>query len=970
MTAIILLVEDNPITRKLVRFSLEADGLQVLDAPDAKTALALFSQRPISLILQDLFLPDMDGFELVSRLRTLPGGPEVPVLAFSGMLSHLDEARVSAAGFDDLISKPVEPSRLLQIVRTHLPREGRTTADLFGKGLRIVVADDDPVQRKLVIFRMQKVGFEVIGASDGREALEQVRRSAPHAVLSDVLMPTLDGFGLCMQLRQDPLLAKIPVVLTTNSYVEAADRDFARKTGAHDLVLRTPELVEVLEALRHSLQTGPPPLSEPPSRPQDFESEHMRRAMRQLERQLALSVGVNQRCALLSAEISVLKGISEALASHEDIDAALRQTLAACFDAGGVSLGALYLKDGPGLRVLSFGFSAQWTEDELMTFFGERTLLDQAIVSQVMLALPLSGGAEGRRLLARTGLESALLVPLGYKGVSFGALVMLSKTRELVNDDRTRFAAAVAGQISQALAVADAFRAKAFSEREARERTAVLSSILESIGDGVIVAEENGKFIHWNPAAKHLVKLNQAGTGPNGTWGLFGADQTTHLPNDELPLARAMRGDSVDGVELFSRHEGAPEGVWFSVSGRPWRDEQGARRGGVAVFRDVTRDKATQSQLMVSDRMASVGMLAAGVAHEINNPLASVLANLDMSVRELADRTAAGQLGDTGELKEMLADARDAAERVRQIVRDLRIFSRHEDTTSGPVDLHQVIESTLRMAWNEIRHRARLIKDFGDVAHVEGSDSRLGQVLLNLIVNAAQAIPEGNVAGNTIRITTRPEPPDKVIVEISDTGAGISTENLRHLFRPFFTTKAVGVGTGLGLAICHRIITGFGGAIHVQSEVGKGTSFRITLSAALAEPPGEAPRHLPTLARRRGRVLVIDDDAMVGVAIRRTLARDHEVLVVTAAPEALRRIQSGETFDIILCDLMMPQMTGMELYGELRRLSVEHAERVIFLTGGAFTSAARAFLDEVPNLRVEKPFDAQLLRALLNDRIR
>lgn len=970
MSPIILLVEDNPITRKLVRFSLEAEGFQVLDAPDGKSALAAFSQHPVSLVLQDLFLPDMDGFQLASHLRALPGGAEVPLLAFSGMLSHHDEARVAAAGFDYLISKPVEPSRLVQIVRTHLPQEARSGADLFGKGLRIVVADDDLVQRKLVAFRMQKVGFQVTTAADGQEALEYARRSPPHAVLSDVLMPTMDGFRLCRELRADPMFANVPVVLTTNSYVEPADREFARKTGAHDLVLRTPALVEVLDAVRASLRTTPAMIQGRSPVQGEFEGEHLRRALRQLERQLALSAGVNQRCALLSAEISVLKGISEALASHQDIDDALRQTLAACFDAGGISLGALYLKEGDALRVLSFGFSTEWTELELSTFFGERPLLDGAIRSQETVCLPSDGGAEGGRMLAKAGLSSALLVPLGYKGIAFGALVMLSRKGDVQDEDRTRFAQAVAGQISQALAVADAFRAKQRSERAAREQTAVLSSILESIGDGVIVAEETGKFIHWNPAATHLVKMGARGGGAGATHGLFGADQTTPMPLDELPLTRATRGDTVNGVELFARHEGAPDGVWLSVSGRPWRDELGARRGGVAVFRDITCEKATQSQLMVSDRMASMGMLAAGVAHEINNPLACVLANVDLLQREVANRAAAGELGDVGEIKEMLADTRDAADRVRQIVRDLKTFSRHEDAGVGAVDIQKVIDSSLRMSGNEIRHRARLVKDYGDVAFVEGSESRLGQVLLNLIMNAAQAIPEGNAAGNTIRIVTRAGPPGQVIIEISDTGGGIAPENLRQLFRPFFTTKGTGVGTGLGLAICHRIVTGFAGEIQVQSEVGKGTTFRIILKASRGDVATQAPTLSSVRARRRARILVIDDEPMVATAIRRTLAMEHEVQVTSAAREALERIRGGESFDIILCDLMMPQMTGMELYAELEKLGHEHVERIIFLTGGAFTPATRAFLDEVPNLRVEKPFDAQQLRSLVNDRIR
>lgn len=972
--ATILLVEDNPITRKLVRFTLENQGLVVIEAPDAKTALTAFAQHSVTLVLQDLCLPDMDGFELVSRLRALPGGADVPMLVFSGMLSQHDEARVSSAGFDDLISKPVEPSRLVQIVRSHLPTaEERSPDQLLGKGRRIVVADDDPVQRKLVGFRMQRAGFEVIPAANGNEALEHARRTQPHAVLSDVLMPGLDGFGLCLELRRDPALSKIPIVLTTNSYVEATDRELARRAGAHDLVLRTPELREVFEALRSSLSSEPTSIPDAASTGA-IEEEHMRRMMRQLERQVALNAGVKQRCALLSAEMSVLKAISEALASREDIDDALKHTLAACFDAGGISLGALYLREGDGLRVLSFGFSRDWSESELLAFFGERVLLDTAIDSQSILALSTSSGEEAQRMLAKARTASALIVPLGYKGAAFGALVMLSRNGELQNNDRIKFAEAVAGQISQALAVAHAFREKERSERAAREQEAILRSVLESIGDGVGVVDGDGNFILSNSAAAEIVKLGPLGASPKSTSGHFGmyeSDMITSMPSDRLPLVRAMRGEAVDGMELFVRHERAPDGVWLNANGRPWRDDRGVVRGGVVVFRDVTRERATQSQLMVSDRMASVGMLAAGVAHEINNPLACVLANLDLICREFVDREPDGSVRDSHELREMLDDARTSADRVRQIVRDLKIFSRHEDARPGAVDIQKVIESSLRMAWNEIRHRARLVKDYGTIALVEGSESRLGQVLLNLIVNAAQAVPEGNADGNTIRIATSVDKSGRIVVEISDTGIGIPAENLRHLFTPFFTTKLPGVGTGLGLAICHRIITGFGGEIRVESEEGKGTTFRVILPAARSvELAVEQPVQLATHSTRRARVLVIDDEPMVAAVIRRTLAKEHDVVATVAANEALELLRAGESFDVILCDLMMPQMTGIDLHAELRKVGQGHADRVIFLTGGAFTPAARAFLDEVPNQRVEKPFDAQHLRALVNDRIR
>jgi signal transduction histidine kinase len=378
-----------------------------------------------------------------------------------------------------------------------------------------------------------------------------------------------------------------------------------------------------------------------------------------------------------------------------------------------------------------------------------------------------------------------------------------------------------------------------------------------------------------------------------------------------------------------------------------------------------------QEQLLISDRMASVGTLAAGVAHEINNPLAAVITNLDLIHRDLSLVCGDRELGDR--LRDVFAelrDARESADRMRHIVRDLKIFSRStDDEHTGAVDVHRVMDSSLRMAQNEIRHRAQLVKDYAKVPLVEANEARLGQVFLNLVVNAAQAIGEGDAEHNAVRISTHQNAGGMVVVEVRDTGGGIAPEHLNRIFDAFFTTKPVGVGTGLGLSICHRIVRSLGGELEVESEVGAGSVFRVSLPAAAASEEAKPAASAPvSRAARRARVLVVDDEPMIATAIRRTLGLEHDVVLTSAAAVALDRIQGGEQFDVILCDLMMPQMTGMDLYGELVRTAPTQAGRMVFLSGGAFTAAARAFLDEVPNQHLEKPFDTRQLLSLVNDR--
>jgi len=239
-----------------------------------------------------------------------------------------------------------------------------------------------------------------------------------------------------------------------------------------------------------------------------------------------------------------------------------------------------------------------------------------------------------------------------------------------------------------------------------------------------------------------------------------------------------------------------------------------------------------QNQLLRADRLATVGRLAAGVGHEINNPLAYILSNLRYLQEELhrTDGTASEE-----EWREMLAavtEACEGAERVQFIVQDLKQFVRPDDATLGPVVLGPVVRGAAKMAGHEIHPRARLIEDCADVPPVRGNAARLSQVLLNLLINAAHAIEPGQVDRNEIRVVARRSAPGHVTLAVSDTGCGIPPENLSRIFEPFFTTKPVGVGTGLGLPVCQEIITSLGGELRVESQPGQGTTFRITLPIA------------------------------------------------------------------------------------------------------------------------------------------
>jgi PAS domain S-box-containing protein len=441
------------------------------------------------------------------------------------------------------------------------------------------------------------------------------------------------------------------------------------------------------------------------------------------------------------------------------------------------------------------------------------------------------------------------------------------------------------------------------------------------------------------------------------------------------PIFEFLHPDDVKATEqrIKSLYEGTPirgyenryrakDGTFRVLS---WTTARfGEDRFGCA--RDVTERNALQAQLAQADRMISLGSLAAGVAHEINNPLAYTLSNLSLAKERLANASTPMTAENANSVLEMISEAEDGATRVREVMRGLKLFSRNDEEKVAAVDLISILESTIKMASHEILHRARIVKSFSSTPFVRANDGRLGQVFLNLLINAAHAIPESPAEGHEISISTMTDSSGHAVVEIRDSGAGIDPSIIAKIFDPFFTTKPVGVGTGLGLSICRGIITSLGGTIDVSSKLNHGTTFRISLPADHSAPVIAAIQLPPTSALgKKLRILIVDDELLFAKVIQKSLRPDLNAEVCSDSEEALRLILKDEDFDFILCDLMMPRLTGMDIYENLRADGRGLEKKMIFMTGGTFTPRATGFLQEVPNPRLEKPFSIKDFRKLV-----
>jgi len=376
----------------------------------------------------------------------------------------------------------------------------------------------------------------------------------------------------------------------------------------------------------------------------------------------------------------------------------------------------------------------------------------------------------------------------------------------------------------------------------------------------------------------------------------------------------------------------------------------------VFAIRDITERREVFARMQITDRMAAMGTLAAGVAHEINNPLTFASGNIHRAIEHLTRGST-----DDGSLLEWLESAAEGADRVGRIVGDLNTFARDpEDDGLGPLEVEKVLDTSVAIALSALRHRANLVREHEPELVVLGDTTRLSQVIVNLLLNAAQAMPEEQAENNEIRLTSFEED-GEAIIEVADNGPGIPSHILPRIFEPFFTTKPVGVGTGLGLSICKNLVERMGGIMEVETSP-QGTLFRLRLDVAEADVISSGTvESEPSLEIRTGqRILVVDDEEEIGTLLRDIL-EDHVVEICCDGAVALQRLEQEE-FDVVLCDLMMPNMTGMELFDACVENNAQLEERFIFLTGGAFTKGARQFLERVEQPRLNKPFNQTQIR--------
>jgi signal transduction histidine kinase/CheY-like chemotaxis protein len=436
----------------------------------------------------------------------------------------------------------------------------------------------------------------------------------------------------------------------------------------------------------------------------------------------------------------------------------------------------------------------------------------------------------------------------------------------------------------------------------------------------------------------------------------------------------------------YIRRGFAGESFWYTVEvGKavynswlaPLRGPSGEMIGLAGLSHDISELHHLQRTTIQNDRVIALGTLAASVAHEINNPLTYVLSHGEDVERELdALEALIGRLEGSAlqdakaslrRVREGFAPIRSGTSRIWDITRDLRTFSRPEESSLGPVDLRGVVLSVLKLVAKEVEARARLVLDLHETPPISGNEGRMVQVVLNLMVNAMQALPVDGSGEHEVVVRTGGAGTD-AFVEVSDSGPGVPAADRERIFEPFFSTKEIGVGTGLGLFVCRNVVRGLSGDVTVSDRPGGGAVFRVTVPASSrAAAATRAPVALPETTPGGRHIVVIEDDTMVGRALSLQLRTvGYRVTVIPDGETARDTLGALGDVDLIYCDLMMTGMTGMELAQVLAAEVPEIARKMVFMTGGAFSPRAREFVARHADRTVDKPFDnvAETIRRL------
>ena len=837
----------------------------------------------------------------------------------------------------------------------------------------ILVVDDLATNRELLVTLLKYQGHRLLEAADGAKGLALSRAEHPDLVITDVLMPIMDGYALVRELRLDPATQSIPVVFYTAHYGEREARALALSSGVSYVLTKPAEPEEVLKIVGRALSGESDTGSErhTPLTATEFDREHLRLVTDKLSENV-------WELRTSNARLRALINIGLELASERDGGQLLETVCSAARDLFGatyVTLGIVDLNERTIRGVVASGMddvarcgrAGDTPSGILQTVVGERKTLrgDNPGGDPSRLHLPPS----------HPPVNAYLVAPIASPANVYGWLCLVNNDGGRFAEDDEDLVRALSGQVGRIYENGHFYsiaRQRAVElEREILERYQAVEALraseertqfaLKSAGVGIWEMNYTTGVLRWSDVLEAQYGL------PPGTFsGTFEAYVERVHPDDRPALLAAMAKATASGEDFSVQHRALwPDGTvrWLSGAGRIVNGENGEPLRGVGISLDVTERRVLEQQYQQAQKMEAVGRLAGGIAHDFNNLLTAILGYSEVL---LAD------MGEDPSLREDVAQIQKAATSATALTGQLLAFSRKQIVEPKLLDLNAVAADMKGMLTRLIGEDVTVTLALApDLAPVLADRGQIEQIILNLAVNARDAMP----AGGEVTIETSVEELDEdyakmhlsakpgtyVALSVTDTGTGLSPEARAHLFEPFFTTKEAGKGTGLGLATVYGIVTQYGGYVGVYSEAGKGTSFNLYFPKADGTAPVAAAPHPPSRAwTGTETILVVEDMAGLRALTHKMLERlGYKVLLATNADDALRWFQQDVPIDVVLTDVIMPGLSGPQLTRQLAELRPDL--KVIFMSGYTDETIVRHGILEPGIAFLHKPFSSEAL---------
>jgi PAS domain S-box-containing protein len=758
--------------------------------------------------------------------------------------------------------------------------------------MTILIVDDREDSRYFLEVLLKGNGHEVQSAANGAEALERLKAGAFELIISDILMPVMDGFQLCRTVRSDEALRHIPFIIYTATYTGPQDEAFAMKIGADRFIIKPCEPDAFMEAVRDVMATARHREITPASAPEqevEILKLYSERLVRKLEQKMLEAAG----------EVRARREAEEALRiSSSRLQLALGSSNIGLWDWN--------------LQTDEVWFSQEWKgqigyEDHEIPNRYEEWENRIHPEDRPRILAEVDDYLQGRRP------DYQVEFRLGHKDGSYRWITARGEMIPAADGRPWR----LAGSHVDITPYKDAVQALDDEKKK-------FQVLVDELPLGVAKVDKDGRFRYLNPRFTEI----------------FGYDMDA-VPTwqDWLEKAYPEPGCRQEMISRFEQARETADPGMLSARAVMTRCKDGTEKQvqvrtvfltdgyQVVTYEDVSEQIRMEAKLRQAQKMEAVATLAGGIAHDFNNILSAVIGFSELTATHLPADSAAA---------EYIAQVLRAAGRAKDLVGHIMAFSRQTEQEPIPLELHKVVKEALSLLRSTLPATIEIRHDVTPAGTILGDPTQMHQVIMNLCTNAYHAMREkGGVLELSLKKVTvdrementQPDLPsgDYVRLMVSDTGCGMPPDVMSRIFEPYFTTKAEGEGTGLGLAVVHGIVKSHRGAINVYSQPGKGTVFRVYLPQIERAPDEHRELHEAPLPTGDERILFVDDESILAILGKLMLKPlGYTVVTQTSGVEALElfRNQPG-AFDLVVTDMTMPQMTGAELARELMRIRAD-----------------------------------------------